>query len=174
MKINIVPKYRLFFFSLICAGALACLGSGCSLVPFFNPTPTPTPTHTTLPSSTPTETPTATVTPSNTPTPTLTYTPTPKPSPTKRPTSTRILATATLSLRTIRVINNLNTPLKLTLTGPTNKSFTVQAHSSFDFEAQPGDYSYVSVASNFISNTGWITIPSGFGILEWTWGKVKP
>jgi hypothetical protein len=173
VKINIVPKYRLFFFSLICAGALACLGSGCSLVPFLNPTPTPTPTNTASPSPTLTETPTATVTPSNTPTPTSTNTPTPKPSLTKRPTATKILATPTASMVELKIINNLAQNVKLTLTGPTNKSFTVQAHSTFVAQLLPGDYSYQFEAVNFISQKGWIAIPPGPGTFTWTWGKAK-
>jgi predicted pyridoxine 5'-phosphate oxidase superfamily flavin-nucleotide-binding protein len=123
------------------------------------------PTPTTVPTNTPTNTPV----PSNTPEPTNTYTP--YPTMTKIPTATKVLATATASMTTVKVINNLNVNLKITMNGPTPKSFTVNAHSTFEFQCLPGRYSYQAQAIGFVPNTEWITIPPGE--IEWTWGKVR-
>jgi hypothetical protein len=125
------------------------------------PTLTPTPL--------PTDAPTVTPVPSATQIPT--DTPTSHPTMTKIPTATRVLATATTSMSQVKIVNNLNANVKMTLTGPTNKSFTINAHSTFEFEVLPGDYSYTFAAVNFVPQTGWITFPPGK--FTWTWGKSR-
>jgi hypothetical protein len=123
------------------------------------------PTHTPVPTNTLTNTPV----PTNTSEPTSTYTP--YPTMTKIPTATKVLATATTVMSTVKVVNNLNVPIKLTLNGPTPKSFTVNAHSTFEFECLPGDYSYQFQAVGFITKTEWVTINPGK--ITWTWGKAR-
>ena len=103
--------------------------------------------------------------------PSITIAPITKPTPIP-PLATK--STGRLNLRKVRVINNLNQPIKLTWSGPTHKSFTVYAHSYFEFEALPGDYSYTITAINFIPENGSLTIPSGTGVFTWTWGKENP
>jgi hypothetical protein len=113
--------------------------------------------------------------PTKTATPTVTPTPqpssTPKPSPTKRPTSTKVKATNTPGLTKVTVKNNMNVLINLILIGPIQKSFSVQSHSSFSFEAPPGMYTFKFKATNFYPQEGNLFIPPGE--FTWTWGKAK-
>jgi len=119
-------------------------------------TPTqPEPTETAIPTETSTPQPSAT----------------PRPSPTRRPTSTRIRATNTPGLTNVTVKNNMNVLINLILIGPIQKSFSVQAHSSYSFEAPPGLYTFKFKATNFYPQEGYVLITPGE--FTWTWGKAK-
>lgn len=170
MKLHRQASRWLILAGLLCLALLACKLAGtppgqAEPAPATTPaaaadTPTPEPTYT------PTQLPTAT----DTPLPTATYTP--FPSPTRRPTNTRIPVTPTPRVTILIVVNNLNVPIHLTLSGPTNKNFQVNAHSTFTTEVAPGNYSYELTAIHFRSQTGAIAFKPG--TFTWTWGKAKP
>jgi hypothetical protein len=121
----------------------------------------PVPTNTAIPPEPPT------MQPSPTPQPSATL----QPSYTERPFVTEIQATDTPGLSNVTVKNNMNVVINLTLNGPIIKTFSVQPHSSFSFQAPPGNYTYAFKASNFIPQEGYLTIPPGE--FTWTLGKAK-
>jgi hypothetical protein len=91
------------------------------------------------------------------------------PSPTLPPSPTVIFSTDTPSLSEVTVKNNLGRTLKISLNGPAQKTFSVNAHSSFSFETPPGVYSYQAEAQGFFPETG--TVEFTAGPFTWTWGK---
>ncbi len=117
-----------------------------------SPTPPP-PTDTPIPSNTPTR-----LSPPTLP-------------PTARPVATRIQATKKPELSNVTIVNNLNAVIYLTLNGPIIKSFSVQAHSSYTFQAPAGGYSYTFKANNFYPDTGWMNVTPGE--YTFTFGKAK-
>lgn len=152
---------------LACLALLSCQLSQTVVEPA---SPTPPPTNTPLPP--PTETPTQPPpTPTDTPLPPPTETATTVPSPTVPPPPTQVPPTDTPSLSLVTVVNNLNTTINISLSGPANKTFSVRAHSSYDFETPPGTYLYKLEAHNFYPQTGNVTFNPG--PFTWTWGKAK-
>jgi hypothetical protein len=153
---------------MVCLALLACKLANASPNLLQPATETPLPTDTAIPTLEPT--PTAVPTETQAPLPTATYTP--FPSPTTQPKDTKIPASATPGVTTLKVVNNLNQSLKLTLIGPITKGFQVNPHSSFTVEIEPGEYSYQMSATNFNPQSGKMTFPPG--PFTWTWGKAKP
>jgi hypothetical protein len=70
------------------------------------------------------------------------------------------------------VENNLGQKLEISLAGPTNRTFSVRARSTFSIEIQPGVYTYRVEAQGFFPETGTQEFPPG--PFTWTWGKANP
>jgi hypothetical protein len=167
------PRTAIWFCltGLTCLVLLSCQVS--QLIPgLASPTPTPTDTPQPSPTDVPTDTPIPTNTPTDTPTPPPTATATPIPSPTVPPSPTEIPATHTPALSKVTVVSNLNQLINISLSGPENLSFQVQAHSKYEFETTPGRYAYRLQAKNFYDATGYVEFPPG--PFTWTWGKAAP
>lgn len=156
------------WFCLIVLVSLTLLS--CQLTQAILEEPTPTPPPTQPPS--PTEAPTQPPPPTETPLPPPTEAPTAIPSPTLPPPPTAVPPTDTPGMSQVTVVNNLGMPLTISLAKPANKTFTVNARSTYTFEIPPGTYTYRAEAKGFYPETGLQTFPPG--PFTWTWGKENP
>ena len=165
---------QMTLFSVLLIGALLALscnfisGGGPGL--FTEPTATSLPTNTPLPPPTATATPLPTETPPPLPSPTDTATP--EPTATQPPpTATKVRATPTPRIAHVTVTNNLTVNLTAKLRGPENKTFTLFASSTMEFDIQPGEYSFSLSAPGYQTLTGTRSFVAGEN--TWTIGKAR-
>ena len=158
------------WFYLIGLTCLALLSCQITQTVLEQASPTPPPTNTPQPS--PTDTPTQPPTPTDTPLPAPTETATTIPSPTLPPPPTEIPSTDTPAMAQVELVNNLNAKINISLSGPANKTFSVNARSTYSFETPPGQYTYRFEAQNYYPETNFVTFVPGPN--SWTFGKAKP
>jgi cytoskeletal protein RodZ len=159
---------------MVCVLGIGCLigivlFSGNLSIPGMELFATSTTTYTPIPSPTVTDVPTATPTLEATATPTLTQAPPTETSVPPTATATKQPSPTEAQIAEIKIVNNLPVALTIKLRGPVDKTVTVQASSTYEFQIEPGTYTFTLSAPGYSPLYGTKVFDPGDN--KWTIGK---